>query len=179
MTKNRSINEKLDFITYLFILFTYLFMKKKIICEANLNSIVANTKADKAIKAIRNESPNFLAEAPIENEVKLRKVTLRESAFNAPAGSPLYVFMKRASKKLTVVVDVETGKAKVIPTSIIDSNVAVTGRFEINGVTYELKDTMNGCPRYRACGSKFKSRAKALLKKSLMDVDLFRVRIGL
>ncbi len=150
-------------------------MKKRIICDANLNSIVANTKADKVIAAIRKERPNFLADARIEGEVKLRKITLREPAFNSPAGKPLYAFVKRASKKLTAIVDVESGKAELLPTSIIDSTVSVTGKFTIGGVDYDLKDTMNGLPRYHACGGGHKSRAKALLKKRLMfAVDRLR-----
>lgn len=152
-------------------------MKKRIICDANLNSIVANTKADKTIRAIRNDYPDFLADETIDTEVKLRRVTLNKETFNVPAGNPLYAFAKRAGKELTALIDVASGKVALVPSSIISATAPVTGRFEIDGNIYELKDTMNGCPRYRACGSTHKPRAKALLKKSLMSIDLFRLRI--
>lgn len=145
-------------------------MTKKIICDENLNSIVANAKADKAIAAVRKEYPSFLANETIPTEMQLRKITLREPAFDVPAGKPVYAFAKRLSKKLTVLVELTSGKAEIISTATIDSNAPVNGKFNIDGVVYDLKDTMNGCPRYRACGSEHKARAKGQIKRRLKDL---------
>lgn len=145
-------------------------MKKKTICDANLNSLVANAKADKAIKAIRRDYPSFLTDETVATEMQLRKLTMREPHFDVPAGKPLYAFAKRAGKKLTILVELTSGKAEIVPTATIDSTAPVNGKFTIDGVKYELKDTMNGCPRYRACGSEHKSRAKAQLKRQLKDI---------
>ena len=144
-------------------------MNKKTICAANLNSIVANTKADKCIAAIRIERPDFLTNAEIPTQVQLRKVTLREQAFGIPAGQPLYAFAKQVSKRLIVLVEVRTGKAELFAVSRVASMTPVTDKFTIDGVVYGKKDTMNDCPRYAACGSTRKPRAKALFKKRLMD----------
>ena len=143
---------------------------KKTICSENLNSMIANAKADKAIAIIRNEYPNFLVNEIIPTEMQLRKITLREPAFDVPAGKPVYAFAKRVSKKLTALVELTSGKAEIVPTSTIDSNAPVNGKFSINGVIYDLKDTMNGCPRYRACGSEHKARAKGQVRRRLKDL---------
>lgn len=147
-------------------------MKKKTICEANLNSIVANTKADKAIKTILKDCPNFPVDESVANEMQLRKLTLNRTTFDVPSGKPLYAFAKRAGQEWTALVDVTSGKAALVPTSIISSTVPVTGRFMIDGTMYELKDTLNGHPRYRVCGSEHKPRAKAQLRRRLKDMAL-------
>ena len=156
-------------------------MKKKTISEVNLNSIVANAKADKAIRSLLKEYPNCPVDEVIAAEVQLRKVTLNQSPFDAPAGKPFYAFAKRAGQEWTAMVDLASGKAALVPTAAISSTVPVTGRFKVDGKMYDVRDTMNGQPRYRVCGSEHKPRAKAVLKRRLMDMahDLFRARISL
>ena len=156
-------------------------MKKKTISEVNLNSIVANAKADKAIRSLLKEYPNCPVDEVIAAEVQLRKVTLNQSPFDAPAGKPFYAFAKRAGQEWIAMVDLASGKAALVPTAAISSTVPVTGRFKVDGKMYDVRDTMNGQPRYRVCGSEHKPRAKAVLKRRLMDMahDLFRARISL
>ncbi len=157
-------------ITYLQIQNLSLMRKNKIINSANLNAIVANDKAEKVVKAIRREYPSFLAGNPLDAEIKLRKITLRSEAFGKSAGQPMYAFAKRLSNKLTVLVELESGKAEMFSTSVIDSTENVAGKFTIDGVIYDIKDTVNGCPRYAPCGSERKPRAKAQLRRRLRDL---------
>lgn len=139
------------------------------ISSANLNAIVANTKTNKLVDEIRSMRPEFLSTATIPTKVQLRKVVLREQAFGIPAGTPIYAFAKRASKRVILLVDVRTGLARLSPMSSLISSAPVTGKFEIDGVTYKQKDTVNGQPRYSACGSVRKSRAKALNKHKMLN----------
>lgn len=149
-----------------------LLMKKRIISEVNLNSIVANNKADKAIKSLLKKYPNFPVDEVIAAAVQLRKVTLDQSPFDAPAGKPFYAFAKRAGQEWTALVDLVSGKAAVVPTSAISSTAPVNGRFMVDGTMYEIKDTVNDQPRYRVCGSEHKPRAKAQLRRRLKDMAL-------
>jgi len=146
-------------------------MKKRIISDANLNGIVANSKANKVIREFIAEHPNFSADRALESEMKLRKVTLREKLFGVPAGKPRYVFAKRVSKKLTVLVDVATGKTELVASAVVDSTEAVNGKFTVNGISYNIKDTVNGQPRYTARGTVHKPRAKAHRKYELMRTE--------
>ena len=143
-------------------------MKKKIFSEVNLNSIVANARADKAIKSLFKEYPNFPVDEVIAAEVQLRKVTLNQSPFDAPAGKPFYAFAKRAGQEWTALVDLASGKAALVPTAVISSTAPVNGRFMVDGKMYEIKDTVNGQPRYRVCGSEHKPRAKAQNKHKML-----------
>ena len=147
-------------------------MKKRIVSVVNLNSLVANAKADKAIKSLLKEFPNFPVDEVIAAEVQLRKVTLSQSPFDAPVGKPFYAFAKRAGQEWTALVDLVSGKAALVPTAAISSTVPVNGRFVVDGTMYELKDTVNGQPRYRVCGSEHKPRAKAQLRRRLKDMAL-------
>ncbi|MBR1825136.1 MAG: hypothetical protein IJ770_00930 [Alphaproteobacteria bacterium] len=142
--------------------------KNKTIRVENLNAIVANVKADKLIEEIRQKRPEFLAEAVIPNKMQLRKVTLRERAFETPKGCPIYAFSKQISRRIAILVDIKTGIARLCPVSGIVSDTPVEGKFTIDGVTYKLKDTLNGHPRYTSCGASRRPRAKALVKHKVI-----------
>ncbi|MBQ9271220.1 MAG: hypothetical protein IJ218_03015 [Alphaproteobacteria bacterium] len=145
-------------------------MKKNIAVE-NLNAIVANNRADKLVAEIKMSDPDFLADADIAPRVRLHKIVLREQAFDTPKGKNIYAFAKCAGRNLTILVDVKSGKAQLCPVANIVSSAPVKGKFVIDGTVYGLKDTLNGNPRYEACGSTHKPRAKALNKhRTMLDL---------
>lgn len=143
--------------------------RTKFIRTENLNSIIANNKANIGIEVARQNDPTCFAGATIEPNVQLNKVVLRAKAFGIKANRPFYAFSKRAGA-LTVLVDVNTGKTRLFDDSVIASATQVGEQFEIGGVIYGLKDTLNDQPRYRAVGRVEKPRAKARLKKDLMSL---------
>lgn len=136
--------------------------KNKVINPMNLVGHVANDKADKMITAAG-------ITGAIAPSVQLNKVILREQAFNAPAGKPIYAFAKSANN-LTVLVDVVTGHSLAIDNSVIASMAQVTGKFKIDGVIYDRLDTVNGQARYHAVHISRRTRAKAIIKRRIMDV---------
>ena len=111
----------------------------KFISEANLNSFVANQKANKVITA---------QNLPSHNGINLSRVVLRVKAFKHPSGVPFYAFMKLAGEQ-TVLVDVETGATKIVANHQFAAQTNVRGKFKIGYFTYEQKDTINGMPRYK------------------------------
>ena len=134
---------------------------KKVVNPMNLVCHVANDKANKVIA-------NAGITGTIAPSVQLNKVILREQAFNAPAGKPFYAFAKSADK-LTVLVDVVTGHSLAVEPSVIASMSQVTGKFKIDGVIYDKLDTVHGQARYHAVHIDRKTRAKAILKRRIMD----------
>lgn len=143
--------------------------KKRFVRPENLNSIVANNKANIAIEVALQNDPTCFAGATIDQNVQLNKVVLREKAFGTKANRPFYAFSKRAGA-LTVLVDVTSGKTGLFDDSVIASATQVNEQFEIKGVIYGLKDTLNGQPRFRAVGCVEKPRAKGVLKRALRRI---------
>lgn len=117
-----------------------------IIALEKLNSILVNRKADKVIAAFSKKNPDLIFDS--DRNVHLVKIILRVAGFKKNARVPFYAFVKRAGEYVAVV-DVETGAAQVIDPSVIASETDVKGNFRIDGVTYGLKDTVDGFKRYR------------------------------
>ena len=134
----------------------------KVVNPMNLVGHVANDKANKVIAA-----SGFTG--TVAPSVQLNKVILREQAFDAPAGKPFYAFAKCAGN-LTILVDVVTGHSLAVDGSVVASMSQVTGKFKIDGVIYDKLDTVNGQARYHAVHVSRRSRAKAIIKRRIMDV---------
>lgn len=134
----------------------------KVVNQMNLVGHIANEKANKVINAMG-------CTGTVAPSVQLHKVILRKQAFDAPAGKPFYAFAK-STGDMTVLVDVVTGRPLAINGSAIASMVQVTGKFKIDGVIYDKLDTVNGQARYHAVRVSRRTRAKALLKKRIMDL---------
>jgi len=117
-----------------------------IIALEKLNSILVNIKADKTIDEFDKKNPGLIGER--DGKVHLVKIILRVGSFKKAAHVPFYAFVKKAGSYIAIV-DVETGAAQIVDPSVIASETDVKGNFRINGVTYGLKDTVNGCKRYR------------------------------
>ncbi len=115
-------------------------MKK--ISEMNLNAFIANRCLDKTIEAA-GEKTN-------ETSARLARVVLRKTtSHKMKARVPLYAFVKNVGSKLAIKV-LTTGVTAIVESSNIFSVSEVKGDFSIGGVTYGVKDTINGCPRYKA-----------------------------
>lgn len=107
----------------------------------NLNAFVANKEIDE-----------FIADAGASTRMKrvyLAKIILRKSpTHKIPASIPLYAYAKTVGNKLAVKV-LTTGVLAILEDSQLASVSEVLGDFSLSGVTYAIKDTVNGFPRYK------------------------------
>lgn len=110
----------------------------------NLNGFIVNN----TFEMIANE----MGAKAAEEKPRLVRLVLRNSAEpKIPTGVPLVSFVKnlRLNGEIVVVVfDVATGAVQLIDGSYIASETNVKGNFKIAGVTYGIKDTVNGIARY-------------------------------
>lgn len=110
----------------------------------NLNGFIVN----KTINMIANE----MGAKAAEEKPRLVRLVLRNSAEpKIPTGVPLVSFVKnlRLNGEIVVVIfDVATGAVQLVDGSYIASETNVKGNFKIAGVTYGIKDTVNGIARY-------------------------------
>lgn len=110
----------------------------------NLNGFIVN----KTINMIANE----MGAKAAEEKPRLVRLVLRNSAEpKIPTGVPLVSFVKnlRINGEIVVAVfDVATGAVQLVDGSYIAAETNVKGNFKIAGVTYGIKDTVNGIARY-------------------------------
>ena len=112
----------------------------KEISAKNLNAYVANQKIDKAITAAGEKSLN--------KNVWLCKIILRTSSNpKLKTCVPMFAFVKNAGKKIAFMV-LSNGVTAVMDNSQVSVS-EVSGDFTFHGVTYGVKDTINGMPRYK------------------------------
>lgn len=116
----------------------------KVISLENLNGFIVN----KTINMIANE----MGAKAAEEKPRLVRLVLRNSAEpKIPTGVPLVSFVKnlRINGEIVVAVfDVATGAVQLVDGSYIAAETNVKGNFKIAGVTYGIKDTVNGIARY-------------------------------
>ena len=116
----------------------------KVVSLENLNGFIVN----KTINMIANE----MGAKAAEEKPRLVRLVLRNSAEpKIPTGVPLVSFVKnlRLNGEIVVVIfDVATGAVQLVDGSYIASETNVKGNFKIAGVTYGIKDTVNGIARY-------------------------------
>lgn len=116
----------------------------KVVSLENLNGFIVNN----TINMIANE----MGAKAAEEKPRLVRLVLRNSAEpKIPTGVPLVSFVKnlRLNGEIVVAVfDVATGAVQLVDGSYIASETNVKGNFKIAGVTYGIKDTVNGIARY-------------------------------
>ncbi len=116
----------------------------KVVSLENLNGFIVNN----TINMIANE----MGAKAAEEKPRLVRLVLRNSAEpKIPTGVPLVSFVKnlRINGEIVVAVfDVATGAVQLVDGSYIASETNVKGNFKIAGVTYGIKDTVNGIARY-------------------------------
>lgn len=133
---------------------------QKSICSSKLNSLLADAKASVALATVQSEDV-------VAEDTRLSKISLRSEFAGHPVGSPFYAFVKR-SGKLFCVIDLKSGAIIIVGNDNIASLTNVKDNFEVDGICYGLKDTINGWPRYRAlCALKRSKRRKA----RIIDID--------
>lgn len=135
---------------------------KKNICEAKLNGFIAEGKANEALKKMRTTDSEAFKGMTVEKGICLCRVVLRKPLFKQKALKPFYAFIKNVGSIAVVVVDVQSGGAVVVDKDLIVAQTEVKGNFTIKGVTYQLKDTMNGFKRYKVSSCARKQRRKRL-----------------
>ena len=114
---------------------------KKQISVNNLNSMVANNVIDEALAKV-----GIITHC---QRVYLVKLILRKSpSHKIKTNVPLYAFAKSVGDKLAVKV-LTTGAVAVLDDTHIQMVSEVRGDFTLNGVTYGVKDTINGFRRYK------------------------------
>lgn len=119
-----------------------------IIALEKLNGMLVNVKADTAFAEFQKKNPECIDLTTCDKQPQLVQLVLRVPMFKKNTAVPFYAFIKH-SNTLAAVVDVQTGSVKVIDPSVIASETEVHGDFRIKGVTYGLKDTIDGFKRYR------------------------------
>ena len=113
----------------------------KEIAVQNLNAYVANQKIDKAIAAAGEKSHN--------KTVWLCKIIIRTSSNpKLKACVPMFAFIKNAGNKIAFMV-LSNGVTAVMDNSQVSSVSEINADFTFHGVTYGVKDTINGMPRYK------------------------------
>ena len=116
-------------------------MKKKTISVRNLNAFVANKEIDFAIQQAGEQTH--------ERTVRLAKIILRDSpTHKLKANVPMFAFVKNAGDKLAAMV-LTNGVTVLLDNSQLLSASEIHGDFSLGGVTYGVKDTVNGYPRYK------------------------------
>lgn len=113
----------------------------KEISNQNLNAYVANQKIDKAIAKAGEKS--------LYKTVRLCKIILRNSSNpKLQTCVPMFAFVKSVGKKIAFMV-MSNGVTAVMDNSQVSSVSEINGDFTFHGVTYGVKDTINGYPRYK------------------------------
>jgi hypothetical protein len=111
------------------------------ISNQNLNAYLANQIIDKAIADAGEQSPY--------KTVQLAKIILRSSPnHKLDTGVPIYGFVKNVGE-ITAIKVLTNGAVVLIKSSQIVSSSEIKGEFTISGVTYGVKDYINGFPRYK------------------------------
>lgn len=111
------------------------------ISNQNLNAIVANQVIDQAIMAAGGKSPY--------KTVQLAKVILRDTpTHKLKTGVPIYAFVKGTNDGLAVKA-LTCCQVVMLDNSQIVSASEIHGDFTVGGVTYGVKDHVNGIPRYK------------------------------
>ena len=113
---------------------------KKVVAMENINLLTLTEKVN-----------NFAAKNNLEvseNGVRFVQMTLRHHVHHFPTNIPFVAAVKKCGEK-QVVFFVKRTKFAVIDDIDISSETKIGKSFEIDGVRYELKDTINGYPRYK------------------------------
>lgn len=113
---------------------------KKIKSLESVNGYILNEKIEK-----------FITENKIQaNEQKCRfvKITLRHPVHHFPTGIPFIAAVRNCADEKNVVIGIKRNKIALIDQDAISSQTNVGDTFEINNISYKLKDTLNGFPRY-------------------------------
>ena len=115
-------------------------MAKKIAAMENVNGVVLNNKINEFIKENGLEAK--------ENHCRLVKMVLRHHVHSFPQNIPFIAAVTACADGQNVVFFLKRKKLAVISGNSIASETKVGNDFEIGGVKYVLKDTLNGIPRY-------------------------------
>lgn len=132
----------------------------KIIDPKNLNAYYVNCKANRAMKKFADANPELLdTEMLTKLMPRLVQLVLRVDTFKHPAGAPFFAYIKNDSQ-LSIVVDVQTGKAQVLDSSVIASETNVGSSFQLGGITYELANENARWKRYNTTKIESKKHPK-------------------
>ena len=142
---------------------------EKNICEAKLNGWIANNKVHETLKKIKNADPSAFEGMTIENGICLCLVLVRKPIFKRKANRPFFAFVKQVGDAVAMV-DVQSGDVAIVSKEAISGRAEVKGRFKIKGVTYKLKDTVNGFKRYEvsSCTEKQKNKRVKVQKSQAL-----------
>jgi len=136
----------------------------KEICAAKTNALVAN---DKMNQAVINYNANHKCQLNTDGDVVVARVIIASSTgkfgkqkpsskdtkknrFTNPIGTPFLCFMKNVNANKTLIVGIKSGKADIVDRRNLSVKHKDMKTFNINGVCYHVKDTVNGLPRFVA-----------------------------
>ena len=138
----------------------------KEICAAKTNALVANNKMN---QAVTDYNANHKCQLVTDGNVMVARVIIssrqakfgkqktvssskdtKKSRFTNPAGVPFICFMKNVNANKTIIVGIESGKADIVDRRNLSVRHKDMKTFRIKGVSYRIKDTVNGLPRFTA-----------------------------
>lgn len=115
-------------------------MAKKIAALENVNLIVLNNKIN-----------DFMTENKLqaqEGHCRLVRMVLRHHVHSFPQNIPFIAAVTACANGENVVFGIKRKKMAIIPGNSIASETKIGDTFEMGGVKYAIKDTVNGIPRY-------------------------------
>ncbi len=114
--------------------------KRNVAALENVNLLTLNEKVNEYI--VRNNL------TPTEDKVRLVKMTLRHHVHHFPENIPFIAAVRKCGEQ-QVVFSIKRTKYALIDDIDISSETNVGKEFEVNGIKYVQKDTINGYPRYK------------------------------
>lgn len=115
-------------------------MGKKVASLENVNVVVLNNKINDFVKENNLEVK--------ENHCRLVRMVLRHHVHSFPQNIPFIAAVTACADGQNVVFCIKRKKIALISGNSIASETKVGDNFEMGGVKYVLKDTLNGVPRY-------------------------------
>ncbi|MBR1601207.1 MAG: hypothetical protein IJ677_06470 [Alphaproteobacteria bacterium] len=137
----------------------------KEICAAKTNALVANNKMNQAVMGYNanhkcqliNDGNVMVARVIISSRQTFGKQKTasspkdtKKNRFINPTGVPFLCFMKNVNANKTIIVGIESGKADIVDRRNLSVRHKDMKTFQIKGVRYHIKDTVNGLPRFTA-----------------------------
>lgn len=136
---------------------------RKNICLKNTNGVIASKKAEAAIAEYNAKTSNNIKqnanlsvacvmlaskEAGFKKQKSNSPKDVKKTDNLHPTGVPFVCFFMPVSNNHVVIVGMESGKAEIVDKSFISVKHENLRNFKVKGVLYEVKDTINGLPRF-------------------------------
>lgn len=136
-----------------------------------VSNVVANEMREAVLNCNKSEFGNLtvckdivaasvvLNSGTVDKKSARGKQSAKYGCFNNPSGVPFLCFMQKASRNKVVIYGMETGKTDIVDASVVSIKHKNLNTFSIKGVRYQLKDVVNGLPRFEVRNGTSKTKA--------------------